>query len=268
MQIPTSLIIPKLTAAPGSPVSGQLYYDTTANLVFFYNGTLWVPVSKTPTRQVLTAASGTYTTPAGCRAILVECVAAGGGGGGVNTASSGQLAAAGGGGGGAYSASLIQSPSASYSYQVGAGCAGGAAGANNGVAPAAANDSWFGATTTLLAKAGGAGLGMTSSTNLFCMTPGGAAGPGGSGVGDVRADGDFGGMGIGVGTGVAYGGFGGRAGMYSAARGQGAVVQAGNGSTGLQYGGGGGGGWRSASTGTQSGGAGAAGVIIVTEFYG
>src|SRR5215831_3587900 len=77
--------------------------------------------SKAPTRQIFTSAgSGTYTTPAGCRAILVEVVGGGGGGGGVNVGTSGQVAAAGGGGGGAYAASLIANPVASYSYQVGA----------------------------------------------------------------------------------------------------------------------------------------------------
>jgi hypothetical protein len=36
-------LVHKLASAPGSPVAGQLYYDTTANRLYFYNGTAWVP---------------------------------------------------------------------------------------------------------------------------------------------------------------------------------------------------------------------------------
>ena len=63
-----------------------------------------------PTTQVFTSGSGTYTTPANCKAILVEMVGGGGGGGGTGTASStsgtgggnttfGTFTASGGGGG-------------------------------------------------------------------------------------------------------------------------------------------------------------------------
>ena len=39
----------------------------------------------TRTVQVFTSGSGTYTTPAGCKAIWVRCVGGGGGGGGTGT---------------------------------------------------------------------------------------------------------------------------------------------------------------------------------------
>ena len=37
--------IQNLSTAPSSPVAGQIYFDTTANVLYFYNGTEWVPAS-------------------------------------------------------------------------------------------------------------------------------------------------------------------------------------------------------------------------------
>jgi len=37
--------IQNLSAAPSSPVAGQIYFDTTTNVLYFYNGTAWVPAS-------------------------------------------------------------------------------------------------------------------------------------------------------------------------------------------------------------------------------
>ena len=34
-----------LSSAPSSPVAGQIYFDTTANVLYFYDGTSWVPAS-------------------------------------------------------------------------------------------------------------------------------------------------------------------------------------------------------------------------------
>jgi hypothetical protein len=38
-------VIHNLSAAPGAPVKGQLYFDTVANVLYFYNGTVWVSAS-------------------------------------------------------------------------------------------------------------------------------------------------------------------------------------------------------------------------------
>ena len=38
-------VIQRLATAPASPATGQVYYNTTDNLVYFYNGSGWVVMS-------------------------------------------------------------------------------------------------------------------------------------------------------------------------------------------------------------------------------
>ena len=38
-------VIQNLSSAPSSPVAGQIYFDTSANVLYFYSGTEWVPAS-------------------------------------------------------------------------------------------------------------------------------------------------------------------------------------------------------------------------------
>lgn len=40
-----NVVIDKQTTAPLTPVSGQLYYNTSSNLLFMYNGTTWVDIA-------------------------------------------------------------------------------------------------------------------------------------------------------------------------------------------------------------------------------
>src|SRR5215471_7431788 len=202
--------------------------------------------SKAPTRQAFFSGSGTYTTPAGCRAILVECMGGGGGGGG-----------------GGYSSALIANPVASYSYQVGQGCAGGAAGNNPGATPTAANDTIFGA-SLVVANAGSPGQGMASSTTAATCA-GGVGGVGISGTGDVRLDGGDGGAALISAPSIGVAGYGGAGAMYGQSR-AGSPSLATGGGTGYR-GSGGAGGIRTSASGSHAGGAGGWGIIVVTEFY-
>lgn len=107
--------------------------------------------------------AATYTVPAGVRALKVICLGGGGGGGGAD----GQGASAGANGGAGCAGHIVEkfiaSPASSYTYTIGAGGSGGAAGNNAGTA---GGDTTFtdGASLTLTAGGGGAGAGMLGTT--------------------------------------------------------------------------------------------------------
>jgi hypothetical protein len=48
----------QLAAAPGSPVTGQLYYDTGSNSLFYWNGTAWIAASGGTPADATTSTKG------------------------------------------------------------------------------------------------------------------------------------------------------------------------------------------------------------------
>jgi hypothetical protein len=184
--------------------------------------------------QILTSGTS-YTTPANCTSIYVECVG-GGGGGGFGSASA--TGAGSGGGSGAYCAKYFTvTPSTSYTYAIGSGGAAVTAGGNTTFT--------VGATTITAGGGGGGGTNALggaggSATNGDLNVTGGAGGSTrlGSDLGGVAGSSFFGGAGRGSTTGVGTAG---------------------------AAGGGGGGGGRPGS-GTTSGGAGGAGLIRIWEY--
>lgn len=218
--------------------------------------------SKPPTRTIVAVSgSGTYTTPAGCTAILVECTGSGGAGGGCPVSAAGTGTAGASASGGGYAASLIANPAASYAYVVGGGGVPvlGAAGGDG-------NDTTFGA--VVVAKGGGGGsVGpAAAATGGIPNTPPVNTGftgqifiPGGGGQPGYWTNAlpwsVCGAAGAGGGP---YGGPGGT-GAYSAG--------AQPGSNGNRYGGGGAGGKSLGTATAATGGSGSGGFLVVTEFY-
>lgn len=142
----------------------------------------------------LTSGTGaTYTTPTGVRALKVTVIGGGGGGGGVDgQATASTNAYSGGGGGAGYATAFIATAEASYTYTVGSGGTGGAAGNNSGAAGGTTEFKNAGSTVIISATGGGGGLGDIGSTST-------GSGAGTPGVGSITGLGTPGGV-IGEGT--------------------------------------------------------------------
>lgn len=221
------------------------------------------PGSRSPTRQIFTG-SGTYTTPDGCVAILVECVGGGGGGGGTpatNGTSPGTTAAAGGGRGGSYASSLIRNPAASYAVTVGSGGSG-SAGASGGDGA----DTTFGSTVVVAGAGKGAPLAV-KDIGTFPDTSGSVGGPNNASTGDIVILGGIAQSGYIFSAALPISGAGGSGSVYGTFRGGGGSGGTFPGGNAVGYGSGGNGACAVASAAAQAGGSGNAGVCIVTEFY-
>lgn len=216
------------------------------------------PLAQYQRSRTIVSATGTYTTPTGVRSILVTCYGAGGGGGGVANAAT-NSGAAGGGGAGAKSQTLVQAPSATYSVTIGAAGAAATAGANTG---GTGGDTIFGSICT--AKGGVGGAGDTIAT-IHVGGLGGAGGAAGSGVGDLKGEGQSGGTGFALAAAISLSGGGGSTDVSAGAIEKRNATTAGGAPA--AAGGGGGSGASAISGGaSQAGGAGAAGLCIVDEF--
>ena len=145
--------------------------------------------------------AATYTTPTGVRALKVTVVGGGGGGGGVNGSSTAATNAYSNGGGGAgYAIAFIPTAEASYTYTVGAGGTGGAAGNNAGAAGGTTEFKNAGSTVIVSATGGGSGIGDTGAASTGATT-------GAPGVGSITGLGTPGGV-IGSGSGTQVSGYG------------------------------------------------------------
>ena len=244
------LKIPNGTTAqrPTSNTSGSIRWNTSNNVVEVYTGNAWASVATSGALvrppQVLTSGTS-YTTPANCNNIYVECVG-GGGSGGSGQGAAGQVGGSGAGGGGYCAKYFAVAANTAYTYAIGAGAA---ASGNNGGATT------FAVGATILTAGGGVG-----GANYGVGPQGLPGGPGGTSAnGDINITGNGGGAmsyntnwisGHGGGAGGAIGG-GGAAGNYY-----------GGGTAGSNYGGGGSGG----ASATPPGGAGAPGAIRIWEY--
>ena len=209
-------------------------------------------------------ASGTYTTPGGRRAILVECVGA------VLVEAEPIVTVAGQSrwvaeeAARAYSASLILAPAATYAFVIGA-AGGGAAGV--GVAQR-------GCRTRHHLRRGPAGRqGWLRRDEPRRRLRSRRLGRRRCRWLDDRRCGRCKGAGGGGGAGIVFGGIAnvvlgaGGAGAVYGTQTQAVSTAASGGVSGQQYGGGGGGAGRGSSTSSQTGGTGAPGIIVVTEYY-
>ncbi len=127
--------------------------------------------------QVLST-SGTYTTPAGVKAIIIELVGGGGGSGAIAAAAGNNNGTvSGGGGSGSYTRALIINPASSYTYIIGSGgtaSAIGVAGGNGGATSFNAGE------ITAPGGTGGAAGSTVANGSVSLGGAGGVAGIGGS----------------------------------------------------------------------------------------
>lgn len=195
--------------------------------------------------QILTAGTTSYTTPAGCTEIYVECIGAGGGGG-VGSVTTNNRGGGGGGAGGYAAKFFTVTPSTAYTCAVGTG---------GGSAAAGGNTSFTVSGVTVQANGGALG-GAVGGTS----TPGAGGAGGASSNGDLNVTGGSGGPGTVI-SGTTLNAAGGQGGAsFFGSGGAGGLAGAGN--AGGPFGSGGGGSGNAAG----AGGSGANGVIRVWEF--
>ena len=212
---------------------------------------------------ILTSGTGaTYTTPTGVRALKVTALGGGGGGGGQDGQGAGTYTIGGPGRGGNAVSMFIPTASASYTYTIGAGGAGGAAGNNAG---ATGGNTTFG-DGTLLITAGGGGpgngaLGSSNQSGLNTASTTSTVANGNSSV--IYITGTPGVWGRAVSASLTAWSCSGVSPLF----GGGVPTKSGAGSAATNYGEGGGAGYDGGVTTNYAGGAGFQGIIIIEEYY-
>jgi len=193
------------------------------------------PGPTNPAQQKYTASS-TFITGRGVTSLQVRCWGAGGGGGGGRYDGTWSSGSGGGGGAYAYTASLAVTPCTAYTVSVGSGGNGGPKRTDGNPG----GDSYFGTTSTVMAKGGGKGIGAnggnpsggtggqaSASVGATTKNSGGNGGQGGANSGQNTGGGG--------GGGASDGGNGGNGGNHNGSGGTGGPAG------GAQAGGGGGG---------------------------
>lgn len=177
-----------------------------------------------PAAQKYTA-NATYITGRGVTSLQVRAWGGGGGGGGGKYDGTWSSGSGGGGGAYAYTASLTVSPCTPYTVVVGTGGGGGPKRTDGNPG----NDSYFGSTSTVMAKGGGKGIGAnggnpaggtggqaSASYGATTKTNGGNGGQGGANVGENTGGGG--------GGGASDGGAGGNGGNHNGTGGAGGAA--------------------------------------------
>lgn len=246
-------------ASPDTLTRATLIASSTGSAISWGAGTKSIyllppEAGRLLSRQILTSGT-TYTTPTGVRRIRVIAVGGGGAGGGATSTVSGQVSFGNGGGAAGYCEKIIDNPSASYTYAIGAGGTGvSAASGNNG------GDTTFG-TGPILTAGKGFGGGLVTAGSSQQVQNGGL---GGSATGgDINIPGMVGKSLLRFSATEGYAGEGG-----SGPLGTGGKPNAGSAQNGFdaQGWGAGGGGALSSNDPAFVGGAGTQGVIIVEEY--
>lgn len=213
-------------------------------------------------RTVITATgTSSYTTPTGCRCLLVEGWSSGGGGSSASNSVGGQIAVGAGGAGGKYAISPMIYTTSGQVFQVsiGTGGAAGIAGAATTFTGGATAGQGF---NFINIVGGGAGSGIaTGTTEAFAL----GGGTSSAGTADVSAGNNQGFSCHRVSGTVAINGQG-AAGPWGG-RPLNNKAQVGTAPAGGKYGGGGTGGLSVNAAGASTGGAGGQGLVIVWEFY-
>ena len=252
------------SAGPTPTAEGRLEWDTDDNHFAVGDGANTLKIGKMPTVQTFTA-NGTWTKPAGCRAVVVEAVGGGGGSGGCAGGGAGTGGATGGGGSGFYGRTGVIDVTGTASAAVTIGAAGSAGAAAAGLGGNGGN------TTITLDVAytwggGGGSPGYTSNSDQHSSAEPGAGGTGVNVIGfsnhgavGMHSDGDNGTSGAGASS------FFGRGGLWrheiipTASAGLAPAATA--------YGAGAGGALCLATASNAAGAAGVAGYMRIWEYY-